>query len=216
MTAYVLNFWPCARYVDNVSKVFNEICFMAMMVCCSFIKEAGNSVNKFDASNSSPANTFNGTGNMMLTIMGINMGYHGVRMIHNSVQAAKTIKMRRQQIVSKWMGPPGHNDPDYSTDPDTDIESDPEPVPEPVFELDIKLALLKVPPVPSVTFAPFNEIKDRSLFPQPFHDMDKPTLPTQPEPEVPIIAEPEKPDEEGDAVIEIDLPIDIELEIEVP
>ena len=69
---------------------------MAMIVNCAYIKEMGKSLNKFDPSNSSPSATFSGTGNVMLAIMFLNMGFHSVRMIHNAVQAAKTIKMRRQ------------------------------------------------------------------------------------------------------------------------
>ena len=45
-------------------------------------------------------------------------------MIHNTVQAAKTLKMRRQQIAAKWMGPPTHNDPEYSNDPSSGEEKE--------------------------------------------------------------------------------------------
>lgn len=173
MTGYVFNYWPCARFVDNVSKIVNELCFIVMLVSCAYIKEVGQSVTKFDPANKPPA--FTAVGGFMFVTIVANMTYHGVRLVHNSIQAAKTIRMRRQQIASKWLGPPDVNDPDYSTDSDSGGE-DSQPSIKP--ELDINLILLKVPPVPAVNLRLFNEIKDRSLFPRPLTDnFELPRLP---------------------------------------
>ena len=60
----------------------------------------------------------------MVAMTSGNMLFHGARMIHNTVQAAKTLKMRRQQIAAKWMGPPTHNDPEYSNDPSSGEEKE--------------------------------------------------------------------------------------------
>ena len=115
MTAYVINYWPCARYIDNVAKLVNEFTFIAMLVNCAYLKEMSSSVSKFNPS-TSPASAGSAAGNLMIVLISGNILFHGARLIHNSVQAAKTIKLRRQAITSKWMGPPCHNDPDYSDD----------------------------------------------------------------------------------------------------
>ena len=115
MAGYILSYWPCARYVDNVSKMVNELTFMAMLVNCAYIKEMSGSVNQYSPS-SSPAATGSISGGLMISMMASNLVFHTARMTHNSVQAAKTIKNRRQHIASKWMGPPTSLDPAYSPD----------------------------------------------------------------------------------------------------
>lgn len=140
-------------------------------------------------------------------------------MVHNTVQAAKTIGMRRQQIASKWLGPPCHNDPEYSTDPDSGDEEPRKPEKEPELpELDIPAEKLTVPPVPSINFAPFNEIDGRALFPRAFNDnLDMPKLPEskEDEPEIPKIVI-EKPDADvGETVIDRDEDV-VDLDLEVP
>ena len=52
--------------------------------------------------------------------------FHGARLIHNAIQAARTIKMRRQAIATKWMGPPTHNDPEFSNDTSSGSEEEQE------------------------------------------------------------------------------------------
>ena len=52
MTAYLMNYWPCARYSDNVSKIGNEMIFIAMLVNCVYLKEMANSVSNFSPSES--------------------------------------------------------------------------------------------------------------------------------------------------------------------
>jgi len=120
MLGYVINYWPCARYADNVSKVVNELSFIIMLVNCAYIKEMAN-VSNFDPG-ASPVSAGQGAGDFMVFVTSANMIYHAARMIHNSVQAAKTIKQRRQAIASKWMGPPTHNDPIYSNDSSSGAE----------------------------------------------------------------------------------------------
>lgn len=51
MTAYVLNYWPCARYIDNISKIVNEVSFITVLTACTYVKEMGKSVNKYDPAN---------------------------------------------------------------------------------------------------------------------------------------------------------------------
>ena len=36
MIAFVMNYWPCARYADNLSKIGNELMFIGMLVCCIY------------------------------------------------------------------------------------------------------------------------------------------------------------------------------------
>lgn len=48
MMLFILGYWPCARYVDNVSKVINEACFAAMLLNCVYLKEIRSSVNDFN------------------------------------------------------------------------------------------------------------------------------------------------------------------------
>ena len=52
--AYVMNYWPCARYVDNVAKVVNEMAFIAVLVNCVYLKEMAANVSNFNPS-ASPA-----------------------------------------------------------------------------------------------------------------------------------------------------------------
>ena len=123
MTAYVMNYWPCARYVDNVAKVVNEMTFIAVLVNCVYLKEMAASVSNFNPS-ASPAQAGQGAGNFMIFLTSALMVFHAARLIHNAIQAARTIKMRRQQIASKWMGPPTHNDPDHSNDTSSGTEEE--------------------------------------------------------------------------------------------
>jgi hypothetical protein len=95
MAGYILSYWPCARYVDNVSKIVNELTFMAMLINCAYIKEMSGNVSQYSPS-ANPAASGSISGGIMIFIMSSNMVYHVGRMIHNSVEAAKTIKMRRQ------------------------------------------------------------------------------------------------------------------------
>ena len=95
MTVYIMNYWPCARYVDNVSKLVNELTFISMLVNCAYLKEMSASVSSFDPG-ASPASAGSNAGNFMIVLISGNLIFHGLRMIHNSIQAAKTIKARRQ------------------------------------------------------------------------------------------------------------------------
>ena len=95
MTAYIFSYWPCARYIDNVSKIVNEMTFLAMLTASAYLKEMKTAVNDFtpnadQSSLSSPIGTF------MVVLTSANLAFHGVRLVHNSVQAAQTIKARRQ------------------------------------------------------------------------------------------------------------------------
>ena len=95
MLVYVMNYWPCARYVDNFSKVVNELTFIAMLVNCIYLKEMAASVSNYNPG-ASPAQAGQGAGDFMIFLTSANLVYHALRLTHNSVQAAKTIKMRRQ------------------------------------------------------------------------------------------------------------------------
>lgn len=55
MTAYMMNYWPCARYVDNVSKVINELTFIAVLVNAAYLKEMAGGVSSFDPGASAAA-----------------------------------------------------------------------------------------------------------------------------------------------------------------
>ena len=125
MTAYVINYWPCARYVDNVAKIVNELTFIAMLVNCAYLKEMSGSVSSYNPG-ASAANAGQGAGDFMIVLISANQLFHVARLLHNSFQAVKTIKLRRQAIVSKWMGPPCHNDPNYSNDTSSGTEDEPE------------------------------------------------------------------------------------------
>ena len=125
MVAYVMNYWPCARYVDNVAKVVNEMVFIAVLVNCVYLKEMAASVSNFNPS-ASPAQAGQGAGNFMIFLTSGLMVFHAARLIHNAVQAARTLKMRRQAIASKWMGPPTDNDANYSNDSSSGTEEEPE------------------------------------------------------------------------------------------
>ena len=91
MTAYLMNYWPCARYVDNVSKVVNELTFIAMLVNCVYLKDMATSVSNFDPG-ASPAQAGQGAADFMIFLTSANLAFHGARLVHTSVQAAKTIK----------------------------------------------------------------------------------------------------------------------------
>ena len=84
MAGYMYNYWPCARYIDNVSKIVNEMTFMAMLANSAYIKNMNSAVNDFspDADSSSASSP---TGTLMMAITCANLAFHVVRMGHNSV-----------------------------------------------------------------------------------------------------------------------------------
>lgn len=94
MILYIVGYWPCARFVDNVSKIVNEVSFAAILINCVYLKEMRSSVNEFDPSGS-PAGQAKGVSYAMMGIVLGNMLYHSARLIHNAIQAAKTLKLRR-------------------------------------------------------------------------------------------------------------------------
>jgi len=79
MTMYILNYWPFARYADNVSKIFNELCFVAILMLLAFIKNVQSS-----SDTSTPSFP---TGGVMIGITVTNMAFHGFRMTQNSIAA---------------------------------------------------------------------------------------------------------------------------------
>lgn len=91
MLAYQINYWPNARYIDNASRVFNEIVFSFMMIQSAFIKEMGPTVRKFTGG----ADFGSSVGTLMVATTLAQMAFHTVRLVHNTVLAAKTIKKRR-------------------------------------------------------------------------------------------------------------------------
>ena len=93
--AYLWSYWPCARYIDNVSKLFNELSFVGMLLCCSFLKEMSSSIRTLSLSDeSSPS--ISAVAPMMDIILIGNVFFHCFRLAHNTVQAVKTLKARRQ------------------------------------------------------------------------------------------------------------------------
>ena len=123
---YLYNYWPCARYVDNVAKVFNELCFVGMLMSCAFMEEMSGSIGNLSLSSDRSASLTSVAPMMNIVLFG-NVIFHCIRLAHNSVQAAKTIKARRQQIATKWLGPPVSNDAEYPPDTSSGEE---EPLPE--------------------------------------------------------------------------------------
>ena len=69
----------------------NELSFIAVLMNTVYLKEMSASVSDFDPG-ASPAQAGQGAGNFMICITSGLMVFHGGRMVHNSVQAAKTIK----------------------------------------------------------------------------------------------------------------------------
>ena len=115
MIAYVMNYWPCARYSDNVSKIGNELIFIAMLVNCIYLKEMANSVSNLSPS-VSPAQAGQGAGNFMIFLTCLTMVFHGGKLTQNMVQAGRELHLRRQTISAKLLGPPVINDPRFSND----------------------------------------------------------------------------------------------------
>ena len=84
MMAYLWNYWPCARYIDNVSKLFNELCFVGMLMSCSFLKEMTSSINTLSLSDeSSPS--ISAVAPMMDVVLIGNVGFHCARLAHNTI-----------------------------------------------------------------------------------------------------------------------------------
>ena len=95
MTAYLMNYWPCARYSDNVSKIGNEMIFIAMLVNCVYLKEMANSVSNFSPSES-PAQASQLAGNIMIFLTIFTMVFHAGKLTQNSAFAGKEVYLRRQ------------------------------------------------------------------------------------------------------------------------
>jgi len=94
MILYIVGYWPCARYIDNISKIINELSFSAMLICCVYLKEMRTGVNDFSPSGSPQAQA-QGVSIVMQSILGLNLLFHAARLLHNSAQALKTLKLRR-------------------------------------------------------------------------------------------------------------------------
>lgn len=92
MLAYQIGYWPCARYADNASRVFNEIIFSFMLIQSICIKEMGPTVRTF----SGGSGFANSIGTLMVATTMVQMGFHTGRLSHNTVQACKTINKRKQ------------------------------------------------------------------------------------------------------------------------
>lgn len=120
MLTYIVRSWPCARPVDNVSKVVNELTFMSCLIATSVVKEMGPAIAKFTPGGESSLE--DGLGNFIITMTALNLAWHTFRMIHNSFEAAGTIIKSRKQIVTKALGPPTVYDPAYSSDSDSGEE----------------------------------------------------------------------------------------------
>ena len=134
----------------------------------------------------------------------VNMGFHGIRLIHNTAQAMGTLKRRRRQLVSKWLGPPTAYAPaDYeesSDDPPDEFPEDDYP--------SVKAFGVDVPKVnPPDEPAPMNI--DNLILPIVIHDeITEFPKPPPPKPEIP-----EPVEEEVIMAPVIELP---ELDLEVP
>ena len=96
MMIYVMNYWPCARYIDNVAKMANELTLTLMLLCAIFLKEIQPSVNEMTPSNSSLASISTTVGYIMIGLSGANLGLHCIKLAHNTIQALGTLKKRRQ------------------------------------------------------------------------------------------------------------------------
>lgn len=114
-----MSYWPCARYIDNVSKVVNELTYLSLITCQVYLKEM--STNELLLENQSSSSI----GTIMILLITGNLIYHMARLMHNSVLAAKTIKMRRRQILTNLFGPP-HDFSDFSDDDKLSSGSEPE------------------------------------------------------------------------------------------
>lgn len=126
MLFYITNYWPCVRYIDNVSKIINELSFSAMIVQCIYLKEMANSVDNYSIKGVTPLNT----GWVMIGVMGGNLLYHTTRLIVNTGEATVTAYKRRKQIASKILGPPVKNDPLYSDESSSGDEDPKKPPPQ--------------------------------------------------------------------------------------
>ena len=96
MTGYLLTYRPCARYVDNVSKVLNELTFGTMLATSAYVKAVETGAASFNPSSAGEASAISSAGTAMVVMTLANMGFHGVRLVHNTVQAAGTLKRRRR------------------------------------------------------------------------------------------------------------------------
>ena len=94
MIAYLMNYWPCARYADNVSKIGNEMIFIAMLVNCIYLKEMANKVSDFSPS-ASPAQAGQGAGNFMIFLTCFTMVLHGFKLTQNTAFAGAELYLRR-------------------------------------------------------------------------------------------------------------------------
>ena len=84
MMTYLFNYWPCARYIDNVSKMINELCFVAMLISCSFLKEMSTSIRTLSLVDETSVSLAAVGPIMNIVIIG-NVIFHCVRLAHNTV-----------------------------------------------------------------------------------------------------------------------------------
>ena len=87
MALYIINYWPCARYIDNVSKIINELTFAAILANAAYIKELRTKVGEFNPSETAMSAQAP-IGGVMVGITAANLAFHAFRLIHNSVEAA--------------------------------------------------------------------------------------------------------------------------------
>jgi len=93
MVAYIIKAWPCARYIDNCSKVINELTFVVLISNAIYLKEMRQTVEDYTPSSNESA--FSITNFLFIAVTSVNLIFHAIRLIHNSLLACCTIKLRR-------------------------------------------------------------------------------------------------------------------------
>ena len=76
MMGYLLNYWPCARYIDNVSKVVNELTITTMLLGATYLKEVEPSVREMTPSNESLSDVSSKIGTAMIVLSSANLIFH--------------------------------------------------------------------------------------------------------------------------------------------
>eukprot|EP00354_Favella_ehrenbergii_P005378 CAMPEP_0170456364 /NCGR_PEP_ID=MMETSP0123-20130129/4025_1 /TAXON_ID=182087 /ORGANISM="Favella ehrenbergii, Strain Fehren 1" /LENGTH=205 /DNA_ID=CAMNT_0010719821 /DNA_START=1868 /DNA_END=2485 /DNA_ORIENTATION=+ len=123
MILYIVGYWPCARYIDNISKIINELSFSAMLICCVYLKEMRTGVNDFSPSGSPQAQA-QGVKHRDAVDPRFEFAVPRSAPTPQFRAGSQDSEAAQEQIASKWLGPPTHNDPDYSNDESSDDGDD--------------------------------------------------------------------------------------------
>ena len=90
---YVIAVWPMARYSDNVAKIVNELSVLITIACMTYLKKMKSTGAEISVGYSIV--NMRAVAGVMFAVLLANLLFHAGRLSKNSVDAARTVRLRR-------------------------------------------------------------------------------------------------------------------------